>query len=118
MVRILKVKQLEDRKRFLLSKSEIYRQSLKLEIANVKVSLALLKRKFKFIGASAGILGAVAPLAGFFIARKKSRRPKQKGFLSRVFTGLKLAGQLKPLLKGFQMRAGQRNERETSNQVR
>jgi hypothetical protein len=52
-----------------------------------------------------------------FLARKKSKRPKQRGFLSSVLSGLKLAGQFKPLLKGFQMRASERNEPEESQRV-
>ena len=49
MVRILKVKELEARKRLLLTQSEMYRQTMRLEIANVKYSAALLQRKLRFI---------------------------------------------------------------------
>jgi len=64
MVRILKVKDLEDRKRFLIARSEMYRQTLRLETANIKYSLALLKRKLDFLKTTFRVLGGAAPLAG------------------------------------------------------
>ncbi len=102
MVRLLKVKELERRKRFLLAKSEIYRQTLKLEIANVKFSTALLKRKLKARRAPFLLLGSALPLAGLFFARKKRPEPKPSaGLLGKLLFGIKLFGKFKPLWKNM-----------------
>ncbi|MDB6022368.1 MAG: hypothetical protein JWQ04_2225 [Pedosphaera sp.] len=114
MVRLLKVKKLEDRKHFLLARSEMYRQTLTLEIANVKFSAALHRRTLKARLARLLLLGSVFPLAGFFFARK---RPKPAavtagGFLSKLLAGLKLAGKCAPWLKTIRAAKGHAGERE------
>lgn len=101
MVRLLKVKELEDRKRFLLAKSEIYRQTLKLEIANVKFSTALIKRKLKARRLPLLLLGSTLPLAGMFFAKKRAQPKPAAGLLGKLLSGIKLFGQLKPLWKGM-----------------
>jgi hypothetical protein len=95
----------------------MYRQTLKLEVANVKFSTALVKRKLRFFRTSYRVLGAAAPLAGFFLSRKKSRRKQEAGFFSRMLSGLKVLGQFKPLLSGFQWSRRQEYERENISRV-
>ena len=101
MVRLLKVKELEERKRFLLAKSEIYRQTLKLEIANVKFSTALLKRKLKARRAPFLLLASALPLAGLLFARKRMKPKQAAGLLGKLLAGVKFLSQFKPLWKGF-----------------
>ena len=115
MVRLLKVKELEDRKRFLLATSEMYRQTLTLEIANVKFSAALLKRKLKFRRYIVVLLGLTVPLAGFFFARKRSK-PKAQGFLPKLMSGMKLFSQFAPWLKKFRPARSRVGERENITQ--
>src|SRR5947209_8782855 len=114
MVRILKVKELEHRKRFLLAKSEVFRQTLTLEIANVKFSTALLKRKLKSRRTLFLVLASSLPLAGFFFARSKAK--KVGGFLPRLLSGLKLFNQFAPVLKKFRSAKGRAGERESITQ--
>jgi hypothetical protein len=114
MVRLLKVKELEARKRFLLAKSEMYRQTLTLEIANVKFSAALQRRRLKARLGRFLLLGSVFPLAGLFFAWK---RPKPvvaaaRGFLPKLLSGLKLAGKFAPWLKAFRSVKSRVGERE------
>jgi hypothetical protein len=98
MVRILKVKDLEDRKRFVLAKSEMHRQTMKLEIANVRFSAALLKKRLKFFRSASLLMGTAAPLAGMLVARKRAKQKQRGGFIGKLFGGLQLLGQLKPIL--------------------
>ena|SRR5690348_3502650 len=112
MVRILKVKELEERKRLLLTQSEMYRQTMRLEVANVKYSVALLKRKFNFLKSSYRTLGAFAPLLGLFFGRKKAEKKAEGGsFFSKLLAGLRMFSQLRPILQGFA--AGKRAARES-----
>ncbi|MDB6017635.1 MAG: hypothetical protein JWR19_2124 [Pedosphaera sp.] len=124
MVRILKVKDLEERKRFLIARSEMYRQTLRLEAANIKYSLALLKRKLHFLKTTFRLVGGVAPLAALLFARKQARKKKRGGFLSRLLlqSGLGLLGRLRPLVQGFAagrrpLRRDRSSERENISRV-
>ncbi|MDB6125888.1 MAG: hypothetical protein JWQ71_4881 [Pedosphaera sp.] len=108
MVRILKVKELEDRRKTLLAKSEMYRQTMKLEIANVRFSAALMKKKLKALRSGSMIAGAVLPLAGGLLWARKRSKEKEKlkvkergGWLPKIFSGIKLFRQLSPLLAGI-----------------
>jgi hypothetical protein len=111
MVRILKVKELEERKRLLLTQSEMYRQTMRLEVANVKYSLALLKRKFNFLKSSYRALGAFAPLVALLFARKKAAKKEAGGFFSKLLSGIRMFSQLRPILQGFA--AGKRAAKES-----
>ncbi len=101
MVRILKVsKELEERKRVLLARSEMYRQTLRLEVANIGYSTALLKRKFNLLRTSSRLLGLAVPLAGLFLFRRRAKPAHLgNGFLTKIFSGFKLFRQLGPLLQ-------------------
>ena len=99
MVRILAVRQLEDRKRALVAQSEMHRQTMGLEIANLKYSLALLRRRLGFLKLaplSAGVLGS---LVGWFLGRGQPRRTG--GFFTRIFSSESALGLLSLLLKRF-----------------
>src|SRR5258708_1675212 len=109
MVRLPKVKKLEARKRFLLAKSEMYRQTLTLEIANLKFSTALLKRKLKSKGSIFALLALAVPMAGLLVARK---RPKPAlGLLPKLISGWKLFGRIAPLWQRFSSVRRRANER-------
>jgi hypothetical protein len=98
MVRILKVKDLEDHKRFILAKSEMHRQTMKLEIANLRFSTALLKKRLKFFRSASLLLGTAAPLAGLIMARKRAKQTQRGGFIGKLFAAVQLLGHLKPIL--------------------
>ncbi|WP_150107187.1 hypothetical protein [Pedosphaera parvula] len=74
---------------------------MKLESANVRFSAALLKKKLKFFRSAIAILGTAAPLAGLAMARKRAKRSQRSqrgGMIGKLFAGLQLLGQFKPLL--------------------
>jgi hypothetical protein len=107
MVRILKVNDLDDRKRVLLAQSELNRQTLKLELANIKFAAGLLKRRYSLYRAAVLSLGAAAPLAGFLLSRRWSGREGEgRGLLSKLRSGLSFVGALSPFLK--KMRSAER----------
>lgn len=119
MVRIIKVKELEERKRYLLAQSEMYRQTMTLELANVKFSTALLKHKLKSKRNLLLMLGSVFPMAGLFLARKRlpQRDGAGGGFLPKIISGMKLFGQVAPLMKMFRSKStGQMGTRENITQ--
>lgn len=105
MVRLLKVKELEERKRFLLARSEMYRQTLTLEVANIKFSAALMKRKLKSPKSALIMLGLAVPAIGFFIGRRRAKAKAAAagpaGLLPKMLVGLKLFSRFAPLLKKF-----------------
>jgi hypothetical protein len=104
MVRILKVsKELEERKRQLLARSEVYRQTLKLEVANIRYSTALLKRKFSFLRTSSRLLGLAVPLAGLLLFRRRAKPANTgNGFLAKLLSGFNLFKQLRPFFQAVQ----------------
>ncbi len=99
MVRILKVKELQDRKRELRARSEIYRQTLALEVTNVRLSVALLKKQMRGLKTVTRLFGLVVPVSGLIFGRRKKAEGKS-GFLTQLLSGLNLATQLKKLFGG------------------
>jgi hypothetical protein len=100
MVRILKVKELEERKHLLLARSEMLRQTLQLEVANIGLSTSLLQRRLKVFQKSSQVLGLAISVAGLFFFRRRGKdTPKTTGILSKLYSGLKLFGQLRPLFQ-------------------
>ena len=115
MVRILKVKELEERKKSLLVRSEIYRQTLKLEIANAEYSAALVKKRFHTLRRSFRLIGVAVPLAALFLARKRVR---QKGLLSHALSGLTFFSRIASFLGEIKSRWSPGQPRETSEPAR
>ena len=124
MVRILKVKELEDRKRLLLAQSQMYRETIHLEVANVKFSLALLKRRLGWAKSAVGALGLAAPVIGLLLGLRgfrKSEAPRIKGrqsLFSRIMAGAHMLRQFRPLLRLFFERkraAREEHERDIIN---
>ncbi len=102
MVRILKVRELEARKQQLLKRSELYRQTMGVELATIKFAVARLQRKLKMAKSTTLLAAAVA---GFFLMRKRGREreqePQEGGLLAKLRSGIKLVGMSWPVLKGF-----------------
>jgi hypothetical protein len=99
MLRLIQVKELEDRRRVLLAESEIYRRTLILEAANLKYSASLIAQKFSPVKAAYRLLKNSAPLvAGLLLARKRAVEARG-GFVSKVFSGIQMAGQLMSLFR-------------------
>jgi hypothetical protein len=104
MVRIFKVKELEIRRRSLLARSEVYRQTLRLEVRNIQFSAELQKRRLHVVQKIFRIGSMVAPLVTMFLFKKRNKTEANSagapngGFLSKLSSGLKFAGQMKRFL--------------------
>jgi hypothetical protein len=99
MVRFLKVKDLEERRRLLVTQSELYRQTLRLEIVGLKFAAAEFKERFSIFNSIRRMLGVGVSVAALF--RRQTRSGKGGGFVSRLFSGLSFAAEFMPILKNF-----------------
>lgn len=102
MVRIIKVTELQARKKELRARSEIYRQTLALEVTNVRMSVALLKKRLRGVKSIFRAFGWAVPIGGLLFGRKRTEpEGKRKGgFLTQLLAGLNLATRIKAMFKG------------------
>lgn len=84
------------RKRALSAESEIYRQTIRLELRNLQLYAAHQRRKFSNFKKYAPILSAAALMARGYVAKKT--RP---GLLGRALWAWQLYQRFAPALKGF-----------------
>jgi hypothetical protein len=96
MAAILSMKELEARKRALVAESEVYRETLKLELMNLQVYGARMQRKVASYGALKPLLFLGAPLIGSLFGR---RRKALRGFFGTVLTGYRLYRGFAPLVQ-------------------
>jgi hypothetical protein len=75
---------LEARKRALVQEAEVYRETLNLELQNIRLSAVQLKKKYSSFRSSNPLMILAAPLAGLFL-RKSSGPPKSRFFASAIF---------------------------------
>src|SRR5882724_3730520 len=75
MARIFKIKDLEERKRALAEECDLYRQTLKLEVQNLKLHAACTKRRFTSFAISP-LWAILPPLLSSFSKRKKRKSSK------------------------------------------
>ena len=64
--------ELEAKKKALVAESEVYRQTLKLEIQNLRLCAVRSRRKLSLLGASSSLLMLGAPLARSLLGRRRS----------------------------------------------
>lgn len=100
MVRILKVKSLEERRHACVAKSEMYRQTMRLEVANVKYSVALWRRKHGYMKILLGASAAAVPLAGILAAKRKAKKA-EASLWQRLMGGYQLFNKLKPVIATY-----------------
>lgn len=111
MVRILKVNELREKKKELLVRSEIHRQTLALEITNVKLGIALLKKRMHVLKTLYRVLGFAVPVGGILFGQK--HKEKKVGFISKLLSGFNLASRIRSFLNGH--RAAQHAPDETED---
>jgi hypothetical protein len=115
--------QLEARKRALVAESEAYRQTLQLELAQLQLHAAHLKRRFRLV-LLAQPLVALLPLVIKLVTGRKARiegnsRSKFGGMLNAALIGWRLARRFAPMFNSFRRRprprrfASDRGERAT-----
>ena len=104
--------ELEARKRALVAESEAYRQTLRLEVAQLQLHAEQLKRRFRLI-LFAQPLVALLPLVIKLVVGRKARiernsRSKFAGMLNAALIGWRLARRFAPLIGAFRRRGRQR----------
>jgi hypothetical protein len=110
MLRIFKVKELEEKRRALAAESEVYRQTLTLEIQNLRLHAAHTKRRFSSLTTPNPLIMMILPFAKSFLVRSIVRRTKNRFGLLRVAAGAlfgwKVYRKFAPLLRDLLARYG------------
>jgi hypothetical protein len=112
MVRILKVNGLAEKKQELRARSEIHRQTLRLEVANVKLGLTLLKKRMRVLKTVYRVFGWAVPIGGLIFGHKDKEGQRKTSFLSRLMSGFNLASGIKSMFSGGK---AERHEAEDSS---
>jgi hypothetical protein len=109
MARLFEIKDLNARKRALVAESEVYRECLKLEVQNLRVYGAGVRKRFRIFSRLNLVLIGAVPLLGGLLRRKQTRRMGALGLalkgwqLYRRF-GPPLTSALNILLKKFKQK--------------
>lgn len=109
MARVFKIADLQTRKRALVAESEVYRQTLALEVRNVQLYSLRLRKKFAFFSSLQPLVFMGVPLVGSMLRRRKRRR---RGLVGTIFLGLRLYRQFAPML--LQLLQGKRAGTQTA----
>lgn len=103
MAEIFRVKDLDDRKRALVAESEVYRQTLKLEIQNIRLYRARMQRKLDLLR----FANPLFLLAGSFVGSRlfgRKARWRRRGRLSTLGISLmawRIFKNFGPLIQGL-----------------
>lgn len=92
------MKDLEARKKLLIVESEVYRQTLRLDMQNLRFYEMRARRKWSQYASLKPLLLAGIPLAVAFITGRKQGRGAGRSLLSDVFAGWKMYQHLQPFL--------------------
>ena len=102
MAEVFRLKDLEAKKRALVAESEVYRQTLTLEIQNLRLYGARMRRKFILLRFANPLLLTAGTLFGSRLFRSGVKR-KRRGKWSRLFgaglMGWRLYRQFGPMLR-------------------
>jgi len=101
-----KISETEERKRELLNRSEIHRQAMTLEFAEIKTATAWVPKSVKIARSIYPVVLLVAPLLGYTFARKRvrplpPRSAGSRGLFASALAGYKLFRSVKPLWDGL-----------------
>jgi hypothetical protein len=102
MAGIFKVKRLEARRQALLAESELYRQTLKLEVQNLRLCAAGWKHKLTSLSSS-NPLFMLAPLLGMLFQFRRRKPSRWASLGAMALTAWKLGGKV---FSFFRRRAG------------
>ncbi len=115
MARIFKVKQFDLRKRALAAESQVYRETLRLELHNLRLYRVHVQRKVhalansplvRFASFAGSALAGAGGLTGLFgRAPARKRRGRWRRLASAAFMGFRLARTFAPLLPTLLSRA-------------
>src|SRR5579863_1057889 len=93
MVRIFEITELQKKKKELIARSDIHRQTLALEATNIKLSLELLKKQLRVLRMIYRVLGLAVPVGGLLFGHKEPER--KVSFISKFLSGFDLARRIK-----------------------
>ncbi len=95
MARFFKIEELQARKRALVAESEVYRQTLGLEIQNLRLYSVQLQRKLSRFAPSNPLWLLAAPLAGLLL---RGRRRGWRGMIGTALLGWRVYKRVRPIL--------------------
>src|SRR5688500_10165707 len=98
MAKNSEIARLQIQKRLLIAKSEIHRQTMQLELQQIRESTAWIGKTISVVKTSLPFLAVGAPVAGYFVAKKRSGLKtgfQKAGWLLAAFK------QVKSFLAGF-----------------
>jgi hypothetical protein len=90
--------ELEAKKRALAAESEVYRETLKLELHNLRLYVSRTKQKLKGFGRPNPLLMLVAPLAGAFFRKRRASWLRRA---TMAFLSWQVSSRLMPFLSGL-----------------
>src|SRR5262245_26258502 len=104
MAQFIKIKDLAARKQALLSESEVYRQTLKLELQNLQSCGQRFRRKFGLFNLSKQAVFLLPLLSSIWAWRRSAHRvaePRPRSKLDLVLAGRRLCCSFAPMLGGL-----------------
>jgi hypothetical protein len=99
-----KIESLADRKRELIIRSEMYRQSLEANLSDIKEAIAWVPRVLRRVRSIYPLFVLALPLLGVAVRGKgllRKRPPPRKSLLTKAATGIKIFRTVKPFWDGF-----------------
>ena len=90
--------ELEAKKRALIAESEVYRETLKLELHNLQLYVARTRQKLRSFGKPNPLLMLAAPLAGALFRKQRGSWLRRAAM---AFLGWQVSNRLMPLLAGL-----------------
>ena len=110
MPRLLKISELEERRRALAQESDVYRETLKLQIQNLQLYGLRARQRFMTLGPSNPWLRLLGPLFASFIARRGAASEFAKmRFVTGAIFAWKLFKRIASILPGIFGRRKPRN---------
>jgi hypothetical protein len=90
--------ELEAKKRALVAESEVYRETLKLELHNFRIYALRAKQKLKSFGRPNPLFMLLGPMAGALLKRRRSSWLRK---MAMAFVSWQLFHRAAPFLRGF-----------------
>src|SRR5436309_1582801 len=105
------IKELDERKRQLLARSEYCRQTMVMQVRDLKTATAWVPHTVRVVRTAYPIILLAVPFLSYLFARKRSHRPavavessRRRGVIASALAGYKFFRQMKPVLDGLRSR--------------